>query len=390
MATKIRLRNTPQVFADNETLDLPVDPLHRPPPPLSVLTNIECDRLASDTSRLAILGEARQDMPPTLTPPYPGSRAMLRIGQTWITSSYKKHLLRAQWSDPIIQYCQSKYRWTSEVVPDISWPSIRAARNKCTPTQTMQTSKIMHDWLPVMHMQAHMTGAAQCPSCSCPDETLDHIFHCRHPLLLSKREELLEHLRKKGLKPGIPRPVLDALLVLLLSYFTETPPPIEFASSIISKAALAQITIGLQFLPRGFLTTCWINALESHGCPHPHRALASLIYFLWIEVTDSIWRLRNNITHDGMNLNTLAQERDTTDKLQWFATNYREVLAPHDFKLVETFLLQPTDALTFRIKRQWLVHLETAQAAHAAHLLQPVRGQQLLTWYFQPMPAPHG
>ena len=77
------------------------------------------------------------------------------------------------------------------------------------------TSKIMHDWLPVMHMQAHITGVRQC-LCTY-DKTLDHLFHsCAHPTMKCKREELLAHLRKKGLKLGIPYyPILDATIPLL-------------------------------------------------------------------------------------------------------------------------------------------------------------------------------
>jgi len=142
--------------------------------PLSVLSNIECDRLATETSKIALQGDHRTDLPPTLAPPYPGTRAMLRIGTTWITSNYKHHILSARWTTPIKKYCREKYGWPQNVVDDIAWQSIRAARNKCSPTQVTQTSKIMHDWLPVMHMQAHTTGTAQCPSCLHDDETLDH------------------------------------------------------------------------------------------------------------------------------------------------------------------------------------------------------------------------
>lgn len=82
-------------------------------------------------------------------------------------------------------------------VAEIAWKNIWTAWQKCTSMQTTSTSKIMHDWLPVLHMQAHITGFSQCPNCTHPDETLDHIFHCTHLTLLRKREENFEHLQKK-------------------------------------------------------------------------------------------------------------------------------------------------------------------------------------------------
>jgi hypothetical protein len=60
-------------------------PAARPTQPsLPVCLNIKCDHIASTTSKLA-LGEHRQDLA-SFAPPYPGSRANLRIGDTWITS----------------------------------------------------------------------------------------------------------------------------------------------------------------------------------------------------------------------------------------------------------------------------------------------------------------
>lgn len=331
-------------------------------------------------------------MPPTLSSPYQESHAMLPIRDTWITSHYQRHVLRATWTGPILLYCQNKNGWTWDTLDNISWGSIWAARNKCTPTQLMQTSKIMHDWLPVMHMQAHMTGTKQCPSCSHSDETLDHLFHCPHPTLLNKWEELLEHLQKKGLKLGTPRVVMDTFVLLLQAYFAELSPPTISPSPHlrITLEAQVKIKIGLGFIPCGFLTTHWIDALNAHGCSSPHQTMAALIHTLWLGVTDSLWRTQNSMTHNGVNLNTLAQERETDAKLRWFLLHFWEVLSHHYYSLIDHLLRSPLDNLSFQVKWQWLFHLEAAQAAYAAFLLQLVKGQCLLTQYFWPVVAPHG
>lgn len=56
-------------------------------------------------------GDYCHNLPPTLSPPYPGSRAMLCIGTTWITSCFQHHILHTWWSTPIQQYCHNKYGW---------------------------------------------------------------------------------------------------------------------------------------------------------------------------------------------------------------------------------------------------------------------------------------
>lgn len=120
--------------------------------PLSVTANIEADRLATETAKIARDRGCRQDMPPVMMPPYPGSRALLKIGTTWITGKLGTHINNAHWTQTLRDYCKRKYTWSDTVFDSIDWKLIDTARKKYTLTQLMQTSKIMHDSLPVMHM----------------------------------------------------------------------------------------------------------------------------------------------------------------------------------------------------------------------------------------------
>jgi hypothetical protein len=213
---------------------------------LPVRLNIECNHIASSTSKIA-LGEHRHDLA-SFTPPYPGSKAMLWIGETWITSKLDFHVLRARWTLQVIDYCTTKYGWDHSTFNDIAWRPIGAARRRCTPTQLMQTSKIMHNWLPIKHMLSHSQGSPVCPLCTHADETLDHIFRCPHPVLAAKREILLEELRKKGLRIGIPRVVINALSGFLLTYITGDTPTVP-SNPILLDLFTAQHCIGFHMLP---------------------------------------------------------------------------------------------------------------------------------------------
>jgi len=351
------------------------------PKPLSVIANIECDRIASETAKIAVDGECETNLPPVLLPPYPGSRAMLRIGTTWITSKTKTHLSHARWTEPIITYCMNKYGWTRDTIDDISWRSIGSARNKCTATQLTQTTKLMHDWLPSMHMQAHMTGTTQCPSCPHPDETLDHIFHCPHPFLQCKRDLILAQLRKKGLKLRIPYPVVSIWCSLLEAYFDNTPLDLNIDPDL-RRAIHAQLTIGTQYFPRGFLSKQWISVMEAYGCENPHRKLASMIYFLWIDVTDSLWRTRNELVHQSRNLNERAEEGLLDERLHWYSLHFRSLISRHDYRLVRQLTSTDLTTMPLRTKRRWLQHLDISRAAFEAEQKTLPPGQTLLTQYF--------
>ena len=55
--------------------------------------NIACDMMASDTTAAKMNGGGIPD-DPVLRLPYPGSKAMLKIGRRWITSRFKTEIIR--------------------------------------------------------------------------------------------------------------------------------------------------------------------------------------------------------------------------------------------------------------------------------------------------------
>ena len=68
------------------------------------MMNITCNEIATDTTAAALGGEA--PYPDTVMElPYAGSRAMLRIKQTWITSKYKTEIYKARRTGPMRIYC---------------------------------------------------------------------------------------------------------------------------------------------------------------------------------------------------------------------------------------------------------------------------------------------
>ncbi len=138
--------------------------------------NILCDAIAGAGAQQVIQGTYPSSE--TLQPPYPGSKALLRIGDLWITSHVSRHIVKAYHSATLLDYCRTKYKWTQATCDSIFWDGVRRARQRGTRTQLMQTSKIMHGWLPVNHIVGRVTQITQCPGCHHNDKTMDHLFHC--------------------------------------------------------------------------------------------------------------------------------------------------------------------------------------------------------------------
>ena len=119
------------------------------------------------------------------------------------------------------KYMKKKYKWSRSVLDSVHWASIGAVRRKLSNSKKRQTCKIMHGWLPTMHMRSHITRINQCPGCTCRDETIDHLFHCPHPRIQRAKKDILAQLRKKGLKAKIHKSILKAFIRVFRCYFDE-------------------------------------------------------------------------------------------------------------------------------------------------------------------------
>ena len=146
----------------------------------------------------------------------------------------------------------------------IQWSLIRSVRVHVTHTIRMQTSKILHGWLLVMHMLSHMTTLAQYPGYLNTDETFDRLFQCPHPLLASMCDKIILALRKKELKWHAPKLFIDCVTTILSAHFVATWPDTP-THPLFAAAMEAQSRIGFNMFFRGYLATAWIAALDDVG-----------------------------------------------------------------------------------------------------------------------------
>ena len=228
--------------------------------PTEAKINIACDAMASGVTASVLDGTAEPQQP-LLQMPYRGSRAMFKIGGRWVTSHLKHEIYKAWRTKAMRTYCRKRYKWDDETFDLVNWDSVRTVRSQLTETKKMQTSKIMHGWLPIMHMRQFITGISQCPGCDCTDETMKHLFQCSHERMRATRREAFVKMERLLRKGKVPKEVVFAIIHLMK---TESDEGTDFYlrkfSPAIATALEDQERIGVHLMLRGFLAKSWADA----------------------------------------------------------------------------------------------------------------------------------
>lgn len=340
--------------------------------------NVECDRLATETSNIILGDPDVSHMPPVMTPPYPGSRAGLWINGVWITSHLHAHVHQAHHFTAIREYCMTKYGWSDTTFDSINWQAIRKARQRGTATQMMRSCKILHGWMPVMHMHGHTTGNTQCPGCSCSDETFDHFLRCPNTFLSAARRTALATLRQKCKGMKIHRDFSNVFCSMVEAFFLGTDIP-DTPHRTLHLAILSQKKIGLEHVVQGFIALDWKAALKESGAQGAEGKMATLVQYLWNDVIGPLWTARNDILHRAANYTTTLEHDQLGQRLQWYHEN-RSVLDRRDHFLAR-FGAQDIPGMLMAVRREWIRHLDSARAAYEIETSQPMVGQRVLTQY---------
>ena len=341
--------------------------------PTHVLLNIECDKIANETAT-AVRG---RDTPlPTLQPPYPGSKALLQINGRWITTNLKAQISRARHRDTLWNYCKTKYHWTEETMSTILWNALQMARAGRTQTTMIRTSKLLHGWLPVMHVHGRTTGTTQCPGCEATDETIDHMLRCPNERMEATRSQALLKVREAGIKQGIPDGFMNCvqqyLRWILLRYDGVLDPDLR-------RIIPSQQAIGQMMFVRGYISVEWLNLLRTMT-DRPERKMARLIRILWDTLVDPLWTTRNDILHRHSNYVTENTHAQLGDRLVWY-TQHKDELDRRDQFLARHTLSQ-IEIMSTSQRREWVRHLNIARAAWTKERQTLTKGQRLITQYF--------
>lgn len=342
--------------------------------------NIICDELAANTALLVDNTNSTADSLRTLQPPLPFSRAMLKIGDTWITSDLDRHIRIAAHSTPLQVYCRDKYGWSLNTQRIIHWKALASARSKQTHTAQIRTSKILHGWMPVMHMHGHATGCTHCPGCDQEDETFEHMLRCQHPTMTAIRGTFDATLQALGRRINIPSLFLRSFGQYMTAALRGQQ-VVTSSTTFARKMYHTQNQIGSNMFIRGYLSTSWMEALQRLRIPHPIRMMTKLIRFLWDDVINPLWVTRNNILHKQENSISGLTHTQLGDRMLWYL-QHKDELSQHD-QFLARFTTLEVEKMTTRIRMEWIRHLDTARNAWIKERAIRSTGQRLMMDYFK-------
>ena len=135
----------------------------------------------------------------------------------------------------------------------------------------------MHDWLPIGHMQGHITRDSKCPRCQCSDETIKHMLKCPNSKMREATKKVVGRVVEKFKEMKIPENVKQCLIDIVKSQLAKGHKinvPVSFS---LKKAYNQQRQIGFDMMMRGFLSKEWKEILRKNGTRHPEYQMSKIL-----------------------------------------------------------------------------------------------------------------
>ena len=244
--------------------------------------------------------------------PYAGSRAVLRVGDKWITARGTAAIYKARRGPIAREYIKQRHNWNDVQYDSVNWEIIGAVRKRSNIDLQRFTCKLMHGLLPVNHVRQHETNIAQCPGCHCGDETIAHIFQCPNEQMIEKREEIVAALRKKGLRK-LSRQILYTVAEMIEQYAAgvEVNPQATNHPAVVA-ALKAQKKLGWEAFFRGYLVKEWLEAFRATHNTDAMQQFDQFQQMIWFDIAQPQWHARNRVAH-GPNSNTDRIESARTE-----------------------------------------------------------------------------
>ena len=342
--------------------------------------NNACDDHAKGAAR-EYLECPDAEQPLVMEPPYEGTKAMLRIGDVWITSNLDENIHFACRAPIIREYCKQRHNWDDATLDLIDFEAIGRVRKTQTWTEQTRSMKVLHGWLAVMHNLGKRTGITQCPGCHCVDETFLHMFSCEHKLMKKATKESLEAIHKSGRGSGMmPRPFMDKFIACLEAGIQGEELLALSGSPAMRQAIQHQNQIGTSKLLQGYLARSWADALEEFGCKRVTSKISWLLRQIWDTLFHRLWDTRNFVLHHTPNCYRSAESTNFAERLRWYRDNRNLVLAQSDHKLADHGD-EEIERMGRKTRRKWVRTLDRLRKTYATELKQLERGQTTLTHF---------
>jgi hypothetical protein len=293
------------------------------------LMNSDCDKYANQCIELGQIPDPFQ--------PLDGSRCMLRIGKTWISTRVDHALQIGFVEAELREYVAKCLEIELSIVDEIDKEVIAAARAAHKWAEIARISKLMFGWLPAGHnCRHHGAESDQCPCCGDPDETFEHLLECQEVGLVALRQECLRDVAATAAKKNIPSQVYSVMLGIVKRIVDGREPTIPSESApVLLRAWESQKRIGFSSFIRGWVSKEWARAMKAYESGDPQGQTAQMLTIIWDGLCEPVCTYRNNKLYHVENNTMTAMLRTLGDRLQWFQDNKEVVLAPRHHMLAE-------------------------------------------------------
>lgn len=300
-----------------------------------------------------------------------GAGVHLVTAQGSITSNYKKAIRHQATYKPLLEYIQSRQRWSGTEMRNINWTAHGTSLNKRM-KQRDHYIKLVHGILPTNH-KLHRNDPSRrgCPSCNHRDEDWTHILRCQNPSREAWRTSMLEAIKDTCDKWNT-RPLLRDILVEGIREWLESPDPDDYNldQSSYDDAHLCQMihqqnNIGWKHLFLGRFTWGWSDVQDAYYVSRPDYnqkkcrtgsawqvAIISCLWDQWY----LLWECRNQALHGATKQQTALIERQNAQR------TLRELYALRNHYEPSVRDLLMADIRDHEVKPTW--HLKAWLAIH--------------------------
>jgi hypothetical protein len=124
--------------------------------------------------------------------------------------------------------------------------------------------------------------------------------------------------------------------------------------------------------------------MRHFGSPKdPGGQTSQLITLLWDGLCETVWACRNDIRVNTPNPKDLLETSNLREKLEWYRRFKNEVL-PHHFRFLAEFTEDDIKRWDRERRKRMVRMLDKSKRIYEIELRQRIKGQRVMTEYFQP------
>ena len=114
-------------------------------------------------------------------------------------------------------YIKDNFKCGQREFDSVDWHAIEKGRKGLSKKDNIKVAKLMADWVNTGHQKGKMHQEACCLGCGIEDETLLHMFQCKHKEVEKTWKESLEVIRKTLMGTNCPPHILSPFMEVIHS-----------------------------------------------------------------------------------------------------------------------------------------------------------------------------